>query len=116
MSEFVGILLDRIETLVRQNAAGERSLDRAYSDAADVVYLRGEVDRLKKQLSVLQEGSPNRVHAMRELISAIRKDETREANGDGFSHHSGKIPAIKAARNLLGLGLKEAKDLIDQAF
>ena len=50
------------------------------------------------------------------LMKMLTKDFTGRIIIRGYRGECRKVPAIKAVRNITGLGLKEAKDLVDRAY
>lgn len=107
--------LSDIESLANRLILAEKDATEAntlYCAKADKVWaLQAELLALKKQVAErLPLTIPGSASAeLRLIITAITK-----CGGDVGS--SERIPAIKAVRALTALGLKEAKDLVEEAI
>lgn len=111
MASIVNTLLDRLDNLTREH---ERLL-RLNQD------LKASLETVEQAMFSL-EGEKNReIERLRELN--VPMDNNRAAEFEMFKHmlknatldyhNGGYISAIKLARSLRGLGLREAKNLVD---
>lgn len=109
MASIVNTLLDRLDNLTREH---ER-LTRLNQD------LKASLETVEDAMLVMEREKNDEIQRLKELRVpsdnlkdfAVFKDMLKGATLDG--PNGGYIQAIKLARNLGGLGLKEAKDLVD---